>query len=309
MQVHRIVAYCAVLLTLLTLLPANNAYAQDYTEYKILVNPDNSATWLITKVSDINAPIDTWQGFQTKIYNLNDNAAATTKRALAIDENSLQINTTVSSSSKTTEYMFTWLNFSVTQNEEVMFGDVFVVNGFFTQLYGEASLQIFYPPDFAVKSVTPEPNSQDNGMLRWYRTQDLENNPTKIVLKPKPADNVQGIFSQQTLLLVAASGSIAVVFVASFLVFRHRRQPQKSALPARLTVVSVETEEDKIINTLRVCKGSMRQSDITDQLGFSKAKTSQLLSGLEKRGVVTRLKSGRDKIVTLKNGSKEKKQA
>jgi uncharacterized membrane protein len=52
----------------------------------------------------------------------------------------------------------------------------------------------------------------------------------------------------------------------------------------------------------------MRQSDITEQLRFSKAKTSQLLSGLEKRGLVTRYKSGRDKIVTLKDGAKEKRQ-
>jgi hypothetical protein len=81
MQVHRIVAYCAITLILLTVLTVHSANAQDYIEYKISVNQDNSATWRITQVSDVNAPIDTWENFQTKIYNLADNTEATTKTA------------------------------------------------------------------------------------------------------------------------------------------------------------------------------------------------------------------------------------
>jgi uncharacterized membrane protein len=310
MQVHRIVAFSAVLLMLLMLLPIHNANAQDYTEYKILVNPDNSATWIVTKVSDINAPIDSWENFQTKIYDLTDNAAALTKRVMTIDENSLQINTTVSASSKTTEYMFLWQNFSLPQNQDLSFGDVFAVQGFFMQLYGEASLQINYPPDFNVKTVTPEPNSRDTGMLRWYRTQDLENTPVRITLTPAEATVTENAFSQQTLLIVAASVVIATVAVStSVLMFKRRKTCIQSAPAVEVPVVaSVETEENKILNLLRTAKGGMRQSDITDQCRFSKAKTSQLLTALEKRGTVTRLKSGRDKIVTLKDGAKEKKQ-
>jgi len=292
------------------LLPVQNANAQDYIEYKVRIDQNNSATWLITQVSDIAAPIDSWDSFQTRIYDLIDNAAATTKRSMAIDERSLQINTTVSASSKTTEYMFTWLNFSTAQNSELTFGDVFLVNGFFTQLYGEASLQINYPPDYSVKSVTPEPNSRDEaaGMLRWYRTQDLENNPTKIVLTQTQHGIIQNGVSEQTMLVISAAGiGIAAVLVASFLMVKRRRQSSQISPNVQSVAVQVETEEDKILNTLRASKGSMRQSDITDQCRFSKAKTSQLLTALEKRGVVTRHKSGRDKIVTLQNGFKGEK--
>jgi uncharacterized membrane protein len=61
----------------------------------------------------------------------------------------------------------------------------------------------------------------------------------------------------------------------------------------------VETEEDKILKSLRLHGGSQFQSAITESCRFSKAKTSQLLSALEKKGLVTRYKKGRDKIVTL----------
>ncbi len=310
MQVNRIVAYCALSLMLLTLLLVHSANAQDYTEYKISINQDNSATWQVTKVSDINAPIDTWESFQTKIYDLTDNAAAITKRHTTIDQNSLQINTTISASSKTTEYMFIWQNFSTTQDGKTVFGDVFSVNGFFTNLYGEASLQINYPPNFSVQSVTPEPNSQDAaaGSLRWYRTQDLENNPTKIVLTETENNPALNFASQRPLLLLAVSGAgIAGVLGASFLILKRRRQSRQVSTLNEVPVIVVQSEEDKILNLLRAAKGSMRQSDITEQCRFSKAKTSQLLTALEKRGAVTRLKSGRDKIVTLKDGVKGEK--
>jgi uncharacterized membrane protein len=51
----------------------------------------------------------------------------------------------------------------------------------------------------------------------------------------------------------------------------------------------------------------MRQSEITEQCRFSKAKTSQLLSDLEGRGIITRYKKGRDKIVSLKERVKGEK--
>jgi uncharacterized membrane protein len=308
MQVHRIVAYCAITLILLTVLTVHSANAQDYIEYKISVNQDNSATWRITQVSDVNAPIDTWENFQTKIYNLADNTEATTKRPMRIDDNSLQINTTISTTSKTTEYMFIWQNFSITEANEVTFGDVFSVNGFFTQLYGEASLQINYPPNFALKSVSPEPNSQDQNMgtLRWYRTQDLENTPTKIILASNQNDEASALIFQHPLILVGTSvAGLATLLAASFLVIKRKKHQTKPSV----TVVPriVESEEDKILNILRASNGSMRQSDITEQCRFSKAKTSQLLSALEKKGTVARLKSGRDKIVTLNNGVKGEK--
>ena len=45
--------------------------------------------------------------------------------------------------------------------------------------------------------------------------------------------------------------------------------------------------------------GSVNQSIIAERCQFSKAKTSQLLSALEQKGVVIRHKKGRDKIVIL----------
>jgi uncharacterized membrane protein len=161
-----------------------------------------------------------------------------------------------------------------------------------------------------VKSISAEPNSRDDAacILRWYRTQDLENSKTQIVLTPLQNGIPQG-FSQQTLLIAGVSiAGIAVTLTASFFVVKRRKQGSKTETNGGLPVLQVETEEDKIVNILRVSKGGIRQSDISEQCRFSKAKTSQLLAALEKRGVITRYKSGRDKIVTLNERGKGEKQ-
>ncbi len=66
----------------------------------------------------------------------------------------------------------------------------------------------------------------------------------------------------------------------------------------------LETEEGKILKLLKSSSGSMHQSAIVEQCRFSKAKTSQLLTVLEKKGNITRYKKGRDKIVNLTERAK-----
>jgi len=303
MRVHRAVACLTILFIFLTLTPICRVNAQDYLEYHIKINTDKSADWMITKVSDINAPIDTWEGFQNRIYDLIDEASALTGRQMEIDENSLQISTNVFSSSKTTEYMFIWENFSFNQNGELLFGDVFGVNSFFTKLYGEASVQINYPPMLAVKSVVPEPNVHDTSTstLRWYRTQDLVVGNASITLgEPINTENNRNLTRNALIAIIAA---VAIALPLTGVYFLKRRR-SKAKAANNVSTVLLESDEEKILKLLQSSGNTMRQSDITEASRFSKAKTSQLLAALEKRGVITRYKKGRDKIVTFKGTGK-----
>ena len=81
--------------------------------------------------------------------------------------------------------------------------------------------------------------------------------------------------------------------------FKRRKTSQSKSMVIPAEPAEVETEEGKILKLLKLSGGSMRQSAIVDQSRFSKAKTSQLLTVLEKKGTITRYKKGRDKIVNL----------
>ena len=290
-----------VCVLILMLLPLQNALCQDYIEYKIQINLDGSASWTITKVSDINATID-WEGFQQRVESLIEDAIIKTGREMSLDLNSLQVSDEISweTQSRTTVYLFNWQNFTVIEEGKITFGDVFQVAGFFSQLYGDGAIRIIYPSEYLIQSVSPAPNERDDSvqMLGWFRTQDFINGEPNVTLKNNLPTSVD--VGSQLYIIV---GLISVVIVGSLIAFYivKRRKPKSTANPTTsMSASAVETEEEKVIKIIKSSGGSIHQSEIVEQCKFSKAKTSQLLASLEKKGVVTRYKRGRDKIVNLK---------
>ena len=300
MRISRLIFVGTVCVLILMLLPLQNALCQDYIEYKIQINLDGSASWTITKVSDINATIDL-EGFQQRVESLIEDARFKTGREMSLDVDSLQVSDEISweKESRTTVYVFKWQNFTVIEEGTMTFGDVFQVAGFFSQLYGDGAIRIIYPSEYSIQSVSPVPNERDDSgqTLGWFRTQDFINGEPNVTLKNNPPTSVD--VGSQLYIIV---GLISVVIVASligFYVFR-RRKPNATNAVAPIAASTVETEEEKVIKIIKSSGGSMHQSDIAEQCRFSKAKTSQLLASLERKGVITRYKRGRDKIVTLK---------
>ena len=307
MKLSRLIFVGAVCVLMLVLLPLHYARGQDYIEYKMQINLDSSADWTITKVSDINATIDV-EGFQQRVDSLVEDASIKTGREMSLDVNSLQVSDEISweTQSRTTVYLFNWQNFTIIEEGKITFGDVFQVAGFFSQLYGDGAIRIIYPSEYSIQSVSPVPNERDDSgqTLGWFRTQDFINGEPNVTLKNNPPTSVD--VGSQLYIIV---GLISVVIVASligFYVFR-RRKPNATNAVAPIAASTVETEEEKVIKIIKSSGGSMYQSDIAEQCRFSKAKTSQLLASLERKGVITRYKRGRDKIVTLKEEAAGKK--
>ena len=298
----RISAALLIIIAFLIMASIGRVQGQTYIQYKVQLNSDDSATWTITQVSGTNGTADTWTGFQEKITALVDAAASQTNRPMGIDNDSLQMSTSfTSSNSKTTEYTFTWLNFSIIENERLIAGDVFGVSGFFNKLYGDGELEINYPANCTLESVTPTPDQKDTSTqtLEWLGTQFFVTEKPSIVLKVQEgaADNT-GKQPSYVLIASVSAAAVIVAVIAGWLFFASRRNKGKgTTMTATLNLT--ETEEEKVLRVLRSNGGSAYQSAITEQCRFSKAKTSQLLTALERKGMVRRYKKGRDKIVNL----------
>jgi uncharacterized membrane protein len=311
MRLHFPIALCIMFAVFFLLTPLLIVQAQTYIQYKVQINIGGSASWTITQVSDINGTVDTWEGFQQKVGSLINAAANQTQREMSLDPNSLQISTVISTNqSKTVAYLFTWQNFSVIQNGEITFGDVFHVNNFFNNLYGDGGLQISYPETYALKSVFPAPDERDNSTqtLEWLGTQLFVNEKPSITLtslsatpSPSPTSNQAADGSEWQLyaIISIASAVAAASLVGVFMARRRKRKSELTEAAKFAEFPAIESEEQKIVKILQANGGSAFQSAITEQSRFSKAKTSQLLTALEKKGIVTRYKKGRDKIVTL----------
>jgi uncharacterized membrane protein len=291
---------CFVIFAILILVvPLTTTQAQNYFQYDVNIKSDGSADWVIIQFSNANATTDSWDTFQQKVFDLVDSASSSTNRPMTVDPNTLQINTTIVADSKTTEYSFTWQNFTLIQNNDLLVGDVFQVANFFDKLYGDAELQLNYPAGFLVKSVSPVPYEQQNSLMKWSRTEDLTNNKVNIILanssqtRENPTNN--NLITDIVIIAVVVTG-----LFLSFLGLYMFKRRKTNGVSINQTGPLILSEEDKVIKLIKSSGSSMRQSQIAEQTKFSKAKTSQLLAILEKKGYITRYKSGRDKIVNLK---------
>jgi uncharacterized membrane protein len=310
MRIRAIIITCALCTILLLAMPLSKVHAQNYVQYKVEINIDGSASWIITQASDLNGTIDTWKGFQQRIENLVGAATNLTQREMSIDPNSLQMNTIWETQSQTTEYQFTWLNFSTIQDGRITFGDLFRFSDFFSHLYGNGELQISYPSPYSVLSASPQPNGGNTApqTLDWLGTQFFVKGNPNIVLvasssSPSPTPNQAANSTGWQLYGLIGAGlavAIAALTIGFYVVKRRKHKTSELAKTApRIDPPAIETEEEKIVKVIQANGGSAYQSAITEKCRFSKAKASQLLTALEKKGVVTRYKKGRDKIVTL----------
>lgn len=300
---YRLIICLAIAITLALLASLNTARSQEYYAYSVQLRPDGSAVWTITQFAGINGSTTIWANYQQKIYNIVNEAANSTHRQMAVDDSSLGISTTLSAESKITEYTFVWLNCSGVQGNELVYGDIFKTDNFFGQLYGDASIQLTYPQEYTPQSVYPPPyeRQDDLDMMKWARTQDLSDGNVKIVLAQSVQSSGGSEAGQSSVIGLALAGVAVPCGVVGFFVFRKRRTGSQHT--AEVAVPSaIESDEDKILKLLKTSGGSMRQTEITERLGYSKAKTSQLLTELEGRGVLARYKKGRDKIVTFRKG-------
>lgn len=280
----------------------NEAHCQDYLGYRIQINSDSSASWTITHVSDVNVTVDSWEGFQQRVFTLVDSAINATNRQMEVEPETIQMETVIAweTQSKTTEFRFKWLDFGRFEGNNLVVGDVFYVQSLFSQLYGDGALQIIYPSGFSVVSLSPTSDNQvgDSRTLEWYRTQDFMNGKPSMTL----ANDSSSLGGGGSVLYFVLGFTFAVAAIAAFVGFYVIRRRRSKVLPSVSSSAGrseLESDEEKVMGFIRSSGGSVHQSRIVEQFGFSKAKTSQLLTSLEKKGAVARYKRGRDKIVNL----------
>jgi hypothetical protein len=123
--------------------------------------------------------------------------------------------------------------------------------------------------------------------------------------------------ASDTMPMLLVGGLLVVLLGVGFAFVRRRGDGGPSAAPgggggadggAAANAVTAEsavpdeellTDEDKVVNMLQDNGGRMKQVDIVDESGWSKSKVSMLLSDMEEEGDISKLRVGRENIVSL----------
>jgi len=204
---------------------------------------------------------------------------------------------------------FIWLNFSKVLDEDIYIGDVF--DGNFVDLREYDSLTIIYPPCYTNSSVpAPNPDEFDESRraLVWYGPKDFERGKPRISFKKFENTEPTEIDYRNLLWqLMLTVGIIIVTAFGGFLILKKYQRHTKEIKFEYDKGIKLEDDERKIIDLLIDSGGTLSQSAITRKSEFSKSKTSKILTALEKKGIISRKKKGRTKIVSLIKVNSEEK--
>jgi len=103
--------------------------------------------------------------------------------------------------------------------------------------------------------------------------------------------------------IAVLAGAIAVIAVLYYVKIRPKRKPAKveaakEAVPVK--VVGLPSDLQEIIEIVRKSGGRVNQLELRKQLPYSEAKVSLMVTDLEDRGLIRKIKKGRGNILILK---------
>ncbi|MFN4132895.1 MAG: hypothetical protein ACK4GQ_00770 [Candidatus Hadarchaeales archaeon] len=100
------------------------------------------------------------------------------------------------------------------------------------------------------------------------------------------------------LVFLIAVGGVVVLILAVFLAVKRRRKTP-ALQPASVKVVGLPEDLQEIVNLLRESGGRMNQVELRRKLPYSEAKVSLMLSDLEDRKIIRKVRKGRANIIIL----------
>jgi hypothetical protein len=231
------------------------------------------------------------------------------------------------------EMSFVWIDFADTEDDQLVVGDVF------RNMYISDQQSIVIKPDdgYAFAEADPEGEYTGNTMenassMTWSGEREfLDGHPRVVLQDPDEIGSDSGTGSANSsesgdglLSWSLLAGLAAITLGAAAAVwYRNRQSPgDETGTPAVASIGSEpddsddsETEvapgkdvlgaddllsdEDRVLRLIRENGGRMKQVKIVEETGWSKSKVSMLLSDMETNGSISKLRVGRENIISL----------
>ena len=272
----------------------------------------------------------TFENFQLRADRLTSSGANVTGREMVATGFQRDAYYDDSNQKGIVEMSFRWEEFAQVRDDRVVVSDVF--DGGFGIL-DQQRLRIRTGEGLQFATVDPDPDSLETAdnltgseWIRWSGPVEFTTGELNVTLRPvgselateqAGADDTAGDSSQEsntmlpifvTLLLLVGLGGGAIWYVST------RNQParptatttatdQEATTPANDEMPVPEEEllsdEDRVLKLLEENGGRMRQVSIVEETEWSKSKVSMLLSDMEDADEISKLRVGRENIISL----------
>jgi uncharacterized membrane protein len=293
-----------VIAILLLVLPAGAAAPAYTTTYTITVQEDGSALWqleyrtLLVTESDLaafdNYTRDLPSVYLPQVQDLMQRSAAqasvAASRPMAIGNvtGNAVVQTSPTGRYGVVIYSFAWSAFAEPDGS-LNIGDAFA-GGLY--LAKDNTLILRYPYGWTVTRAEPAPDGQRDGLF-WYGLRTFGPGEPRVVLE------------KSTFPLVPLIVAVILIFVAiaGFMAYRTIKHQDLKEEPEEPAAFLSEAEEagleQRIISILETGGGEQYQSEIIRALGIPKSTVSSSLNSLHAKGMIVKLKKGRENLIRL----------
>lgn len=272
--------------------------------YTIALSEEGTANWHV-EYRTLLASEEDLEAFDSYTKNVSSNylpqfqdlmqrsaaqAAAATSRPMEITDfaGDAVIQTTPTGRYGVVYFSFNWKNFAKTV-PDLAIGDAFA-GGLY--LAKDNTLVIRYPSGYSVSGAEPAPDQVRDGLI-WYGQRSFGAGEPRLVFEKTG-------FPWLPLLL---GGLLCVlILVGLYMVLSKRRVPEPVEAedpPVTLSETELLSLEDRIIQLLKTSGGEQYQSEIVKTLGLPKSTVSATLNDLHQRGVIQKVKKGRENLIRL----------
>lgn len=310
--------YCFVLFALAVCLAVPAVCAegiQDYsTTYTIKLQDSGTALWNVEYRTPLSTDSDTAAFEQyaatldsvylPQIENLMQSsaaqAAAATSRQMSVGNFSgtAVIQTTPTGKFGVISISFFWTNFSVPSGTTLTTGDAFAGGLYLSK---DTALVIRYPEEYTLVSTEPAPDQEDSTSLAWYGLRSFDTGKPSVILEKS------GI----PLIPVVVAGIIIIAAAAGLVLYRRKKHETAPASvladspeepddpPAPISDADRLGLEEKLLRQLKASGGEQFQSELGKTLGIPKSTLSSALNDLHQRGIIAKVKKGRENLIRL----------
>jgi len=313
-----------------TIAQLSEAALSPSTTFTINLQSDRSANWVVTVEYELTSEAEREAfseiaeefeagtasgGLDISLYeNIAAQASAQTGRAMEIE--SVGRSSSLSGDTGSLQLSFRWTEFLAEDGEKLVFNDALKTtdeNAWLSSLGENQELRITTPRGYAITSANV-PFSDNTIVVEGPDTFDSDE-LVEITLEPSFGPSWG---------LLAAAVVIGVAIVGGALLLRRQNEPVDDSprMDANGGVdtadkpdeppadpepaepeedLSLLADDERVIRLLERNGGRMRQADIVSETKWSDAKVSQLLSSMAENDEVTKLRIGRENLISLPN--------
>ncbi|WP_299236441.1 helix-turn-helix transcriptional regulator [Natronomonas sp.] len=251
--------------------------------------------------------------FSDRMNSTAGNAANVTGREMSISETRIEAERRdLPQEYGVVTYTFRWSNFAAVEGDRLRVGDA--IDGLF--LDEETTLLISWPDDTELDDASPSPSETREGSVVYSGTTNFAAGEPRIELGPPGSAPPAGVSSSARLVAVGSAIVLLVGGAVGVFAYRRRREsdtspevPDRDDAPAsdqppasdddRDVDPELLSNEERVIRLIESEDGRMKQQEVAERLGWTDAKTSQVVTKLREEGDLEGFRLGRENVLSL----------